>query len=138
MKRILVAAMTVLIIVALAGLIGLSRGSGAAAAAGQYKRPALSLVVHLNSFGGTYDLIVVGSGYTDEQPGGTLVTTCKKGVDFCGPNSPFPPNPWPPGPVDPPDGSFSFDYQFYCSNGLKSAQAIDANGVKSSPTREPC
>jgi hypothetical protein len=46
-------------------------------------------------------------------------------------------NPWPSGPVDNQvDGSFSFDYRFQCPSDLKSARAVDANGVKSSPRRQ--
>jgi len=137
MKRLVTAGIVAMLVVGLGGLAVLARGGGAAAAAGQYKKPALKLVVHENSFGGDYDIIVVGSGYTDTQPGGDLVLTCTKGSTCA--HDPFPtPGPWPEGPVDPPDGSFSFDYHFSCPSEVKSAQAVDANGVKSSPAKGAC
>jgi len=91
------------------------------------------------AFGG-FTFHVVGSGYTDTQPGGQLALACAKGTSPCDP-LPEPdsaPNPWPSGAVNAADGSFSFDYRFQCPSGVKSGQAFDVNGVKSSPVKAAC
>jgi hypothetical protein len=82
-----------------------------------------------------YMIRVSGTNYFGGlQPGGQLQLTCggKRGSS-CGPT----PEPWPTGFVDE-SGRFSFDYTFDCGSNVRSAIAVDNDGVRSSPVRGAC
>jgi hypothetical protein len=138
MRRFLTAGLVVLLLCALGALVALAPTSRVASAA-QYQyqgKPSLTLsVVDVSSTG--YTLHVAGSSYfAGSQPGGQLQLSCqgRKG-STCGPA----PGPWSPGPVDSFTGSFGFDYvSFACGSNVKSAVAVDNNGVKSNAVKGAC
>jgi hypothetical protein len=135
MKKLLAAGTAVLVLVALGALMAMASGGGAASAASQYRKPALTLSVLNFSPNYSFTYHVVGSGYSEDagQPGGQLVFTCLKDTQC----SPYP-SQWSSGPVDPPDGSFYTEFFFSCGSGIKSAVAVDSYGTKSSPAKAPC
>jgi hypothetical protein len=138
MKRFLTGGLVVLLLSALGALVVLAP-SGRVASAAQYEyqgKPSLRLsVVDVSSTG--YTVHVAGSNYfAGSQPGGTLQLSCagKKG-SICGP----PPGSWSRGAVDPFTGRFEFDYvSFACGSNVKSALAVDGNGVKSNSVKGAC
>lgn len=137
MKKVFTGGFISLLLAALVGLALLaSSGTAAGPSQYQYKNPSLTLSV-TNVTSASYTLTLSGTGYNSgTQPGGTLNLTCggKKG-STCGPS----PSPWPAGPTDAPSGSFSFDYvTFACGSNVKSAVAVDANGVKSNSVKGVC
>jgi hypothetical protein len=132
MKRLLTSGIVVVLLVALGVLVAMAARGGTASAASQYNRPKLTLQATNFVPGNYFTFHVVGSGYTDPYPAGTLQLTCARGSD-CGPNPT-----WDEGAVDPAFGSFSVDFFYGCPSGVKSAVAVDANGVKSSPAKAAC
>jgi hypothetical protein len=138
MRRFLTGGLVVLLVSALFALVALApRSRVASAAQYQYQgRPSLTLsVVDVSSTG--YTLHVAGSNYfAGGQPGGQLQLTClgKKG-STCGPA----PDPWPSFGVDVFTGEFGLDYvSFACGSNIKSAVAVDNNGVKSNAVKGAC
>ena len=136
MRRLSAAVLVVVALVALAALaLGSTQKSASAASQYQYgKKPGLTLSV-TNLTSSSYVLHLFGSAYFSGNPGGNVVLTCggKKG-STCGPTPP----PWDPGAVDP-DGNFSLDLaQLDCGSNVKSAKAVDVNGVTSNSVKGPC
>jgi hypothetical protein len=138
MRRLLTGGLVVLLLCALFALVALApRSRVASAAQYQYQRkPSLTLsVVDVSSTG--YTLHLAGSNYfAGGQPGGQLQLSClgRKG-STCGPS----PAPWPAFGVNPFSGSFGFDYaSFACDSNIKSAVAVDNNGVKSNAVKGAC
>jgi len=132
MKRLLASGIVVVLLVALAALLAIAVRGGTASAASQYNRPKLTLEATNFVPGNGFTFHVVGSGYADPYPGGTLQVTCARNSD-CGSNQT-----WDGGAVDPAFGSFSVDFFYGCPSGVKSASAADANGGKSNPAKAPC
>jgi hypothetical protein len=137
MKRFLAASLVALLLVALAALVALgSRGGAASAAQYQYRdKPSLTLSITEFFPSNYYTIHVDATNYfSGSEPGGQLELTCggTKG-STCGPTPP----PWPADAVGP-SGSFSFDYTFPCGSNVKSAVAVDNDGVRSNQVKGPC
>jgi len=131
-KRHLSTGLLVLVVGALGALVLMSFGRGTAAAA-QYQygsKPRLTLSVLSGSGGYTFRL--VGVGYSNTQPGGALRVTCTNKAPSCG-GSPQ----WPAGGVAA-DGSFVVDFFKPCGSNVKSAVAVDSNGLKSNGEKGAC
>ena len=136
MKRFLAAGLAAVLLVALGALVALgSRGGAASAAQYQYKdNPSLALSITEFYPNYYYTIHVEAAHYfSGSEPGGQLQLTCDKAASTCGPEPP----PWPADAVGP-SGSFSFDYTFVCGSNVKSAVAVDNDGVRSNKVKGPC
>jgi hypothetical protein len=134
MRKIFTGGFMALLLAALVGLALLaSSGTAAGPSQYQYRKPALTLTVQIVGSQSYFNLS--GTGYNSgTQPGGSLTVTCggKKG------SSCPPPVSWGPGPTDA-SGSFSFVAAIVdCGSNVRSALAVDANGVRSNSVRNTC
>lgn len=133
MKKLLATPLVAALVLALVAL-GSMTSSGTAAGPSQYQYTKPSLTISVIEVTPTSWYIgIVGTGYNSgSQPGGTLSFTCSKKSASCPP-----PADWFPGLTDP-SGTWVTSFVLECGLNVKSAQAVDADGVKSNILKGVC
>jgi hypothetical protein len=132
-KKVLATALIAALVLALVALGSMaSSGTAAGPSQYQYNKPSLTISV-VDVQPTSWTIGIVGTGYNSgSQPGGTLSFTCSRKSVSCPP-----PAVWTPGLTDP-SGTFATSFTFECGLNVKSAQAVDADGVKSNNLKGAC
>ena len=109
-----------------------SSGTAAGPSQYQYNKPSLTISV-IEVTPTSWYIGIVGTGYNSgSQPGGLLAFTCARKSTSCQPQVG-----WSPSSTDA-NGTFNTSVVLDCGFNVKSAQAVDINGVKSNTLKGVC